>query len=82
VIEYDHSEVNVNQVTHLVNEHIIPNYGKPELLIFVEWDHVWRADQLEKAIKQFLSSGLTHASSHVKECYRTPKYVTKDRDWR
>ena len=37
IIEYDHVEVNSNQVTHLVNDHIIPIYGKPDLLIFIEW---------------------------------------------
>ena len=37
VIEFDHSDVNVNQVTHLVNDHILHSYGKPDLLIFMEW---------------------------------------------
>jgi hypothetical protein len=82
VVEYDHVELNTNQITHLINDLVIPKYGKPDLLLFVEWDHVWREDQLEKAIEQFLSSDLTYASSHVKECYRTPRYFTKDRDWR
>lgn len=37
IVEYDHYGTNVNQITHLVNDKILPVYGRPELLIFMEW---------------------------------------------
>lgn len=52
------------------------------MLIFIEWDHVWREDQFEKAIDEFYKRDLTYSSSRQLECFRTPAYIAKSRDWR
>jgi hypothetical protein len=72
VARYDHADKNTNQITHLVNDIILRDFAKPALIIFLEWDHVWRADQLRRALSEFARSSAVAASSRVLECYRTP----------
>ena len=39
---YDHQDTNDNQLTHFVNDIILPNYEKPSMILFLEADHVFR----------------------------------------
>ena len=52
------------------------------MIIFLEWDHIWRADQLRLALQLFAASERQVASSRVFECYRTPRYFARERAWR
>lgn len=75
---YDHVDDNINQFTHLVNDRVLPLYGKPDQVLFIEHDMVFRKDQLESAIEEFIFSGYQSASTSQIEiwklnpCYRIP----------
>jgi len=46
VVQYDHTDVNTNQVTHLVNDHILTKYPKPQLLLFIEWVRFYKKNSI------------------------------------
>ena len=37
---YDHVPDPIGQFTHLVNDHILPNYERPDVVFLIEPDHV------------------------------------------
>ncbi len=74
VIQQDHVVNNRNQFTHLVNDLILPKHPKPDILIMMEVDYVWREDQIEKALSEFVHSPFQHASSSQVELWKTFEY--------
>lgn len=76
---YNHRENNENQFTYLINEKIIPFYGKPDLFIIPEIDHVQRTDQIEGAIKHVIDSNIQNASTMPIELWRNYKYRIPER---
>ena len=73
-LQHDHAVNNRNQFTHLVNDRILPHYPKPDILIMMEVDYVWRKDQIEAALKEFKALGVQHASSSQVELWKTFGY--------
>jgi len=82
ILVNDYVENNDNQFTHLVNDLILPKYKKPDRLLFIEPDHVFRNDQLELAFQQFdkmikdSDGDKVHASTSYVELWKTPYYRT------
>jgi len=76
---YDHWGVPDNQVTHFVNERILPYYPRPDTVIFMEHDLVWKEEQLKKALMQFNSNGTEIAGSRQVELWRSTKYRIPER---
>jgi hypothetical protein len=68
-----------NQVTHLINDLILPDNEKPDIIIFMEPDMVWRKDQLNNAIEEFINSDNLTASSRQVELWREVRYVIPER---
>ena len=68
--QYDHRFRPQNQYTLLVNEHILPNHPKPDTMIFLDPDYVFRKDQIEKAIGEFWESNLPWASTSQVELWK------------
>ena len=79
VLIYDHVENNINQFTHLVNDYILPNYKKPDIIMFIEVDYVFRRDQLEKAINEFKSKDYLVASARQVEIWKDFNYRIPER---
>lgn len=52
-ITYDHRYNNINQMTNLVNERILPCYKQPEIIVFIEPDHVFKSGDFKKALDFF-----------------------------
>lgn len=67
---FDHVYTPVNQFTHLVNDIIIPYYGKPNQIMFVEVDQVFRSDQIKLSIEEFFKGGYTCASTRQIEIWK------------
>jgi hypothetical protein len=76
---YDHVENNIGQFTHFVNDIILPNYDKPEKIIFIEVDHVFHEEQIINAINEFDSKGFLCASTNQIEHWKTPEYFIPNR---
>ena len=79
VLTYDHVKNNLGQFTHFVNDLILPNYPRPDLIMFIEADHVFRKDQIAGAIDEFWDSGLMVASTRQVELWKTPAYRVPER---
>lgn len=67
-----------NQFTHLVNDIIIPKHGKPDELMVLEVDHIFRKDQIEEAIREFRDRCCQCATTRQVEvwkgfCHRVPE---------
>ena len=63
-----------NQFTILVNGIILPNYKKPDVIIFMEPDHVFVDENIKKCLDQFLhKKELCMAASSV-ELWKYPWY--------
>lgn len=71
-----------NLYTTIINGFIIPNIGKPRLIIIPEVDHVFKSDQIDGAIKEFIDSGLTTAKTRQVELWRSPGYRIAERPGR
>lgn len=82
VLLYDHRFNNVNQFTYLVNEKIIPTYGKPEELLVVEADSVFKTAEIEKAFTEFRQRNLRCAKTRQVEVWRGFDYRAPEREYR
>jgi hypothetical protein len=71
---YDHVEQNLGQFTHLVNERILPDYPRPQTILFLEHDMVFRSDQIEQACKAFDAAHVLCATTAQIELWRTPHW--------
>lgn len=74
VLAYDHVFNNRNQFTHFVNDLILPKHPKPDTMLMMEVDYVWRKDQIEAALAEFEDGGIQHASSSQVELWKTFAY--------
>ncbi len=75
-----HQDDPMNQFTNFANRYILDRYPRPDKLIFMEPDFIWRADQWE----QFLAESDEHdvsRSRHV-ELWRTPAWRIPQRPGR
>lgn len=80
ILIHDHVDNNINQFTHLVNDYILPNYLKPNYVIFIEVDHVFRKDQLNKAIEEFIKKDYLVASTSQIEMWYDFNHRIPDRN--
>lgn len=76
---HDHQFNNINQFTHFTNDIIIPNYEKPDILLILEIDHVFRKDQIEQTIKEFRIKDYINATTRQIELWRTLNYRIPER---
>lgn len=74
ILLYDHQYDNINQFTHFVNDRILPIYARPDTIMIIEVDHVFRKDQIEGAIKEFDSKGFMYASTSQIFLWKTFDY--------
>lgn len=79
---YDHRFNNINQFTHLVNERILSDYGKPDRLLIIEVDQVFRGGEFIKASVEFRHSNLLCAKTRQVEIWRGFDYQVPERDYR
>lgn len=71
-ILHDHVYCPKNQFTHWVNDRILPCYARPDIVLMIEPDHVFRRDQAEGFLPEFISSGHRAATTLQIELWRTP----------
>jgi len=74
VFIYDHRKNNLNQFTYLVNEHILPNYNRPDEIMVIEVDHVFSKEQLEKTLRIFRSNNIRHCHTLQIEVWKGFKH--------
>lgn len=79
---YDHVENNINQFTHFVNDIIIPNYGKLNDIMIIEVDHVFRKNEIERALSEFNSNNWKVAKTRQIELWRTIDFRIPERPQR
>ncbi len=63
-----------NQWTELMNNVVIPKFGKPDAAMFMHVGMVWRADQLLKAFEEFFNNPISYANSGSIETWRGLDY--------
>jgi hypothetical protein len=66
----DHQENSDNYLTHFVNDIILPKYKKPSIILYLEADHVFRDDQIEEALDEFIKSGYVFATTNQVEVWK------------
>ena len=71
----DYVSDNTSQFTHLANDYILSAYNKPDMILFIEPDHVFRSDMFQQALEEFQKSGKVCASTRQVELWRYPYYV-------
>ncbi len=76
---YDHQDTNDNQLTHFVNDIILPNYEKPSMILFLEVDHVFRGDQIKKAIDEFMEKDYVFATTDQVEIWKGLRHRLTER---
>lgn len=80
ILIYDHVENNLNQFSHLVNDHILGKYPKPDQIMFIEPDHVWNHQQLSGALEE--SRAHLACSSRQVELWKTLEWRIPERPGR
>lgn len=78
-LKYDHQDSSENQLTHFVNDIILPNHEKPSVILFLEAEHVFRSDQIEKAIDEFINSDYVFATTNQIEVWKGFKHRLSER---
>ncbi len=68
-----------NLYTVLVNNYVLPDYKRPNIIILPELDHVFRDDQINGALIEFKESKLVTARTRQIELWKTPKYRIAER---
>jgi|GEM_PF-3064506 len=76
---FDHQDGPDNQVTHYVNDIILPNHEKPSTIISLEVDHVFRNEELRKALDEFAESGYIFATTNQIEIWKGLRHRVPDR---
>ena len=76
---YDHQDAAGNQLTHLVNDIILPAHEKPAIIISLEADHVFRHDQIRKAIDEFIEKDCVFATTNLIEVWKGLKHRLPER---
>lgn len=74
---YDHQKNNINQFTHFTNDILIPQYGKPDMYMVIEIDHVFRQDQLHQAVAQ--AERRVHSSTRQIEIWKGLQHRVPER---
>jgi tetratricopeptide (TPR) repeat protein len=69
-IIYAHQDTADNYLTRLVNNIILPDHEKPAILISLEADHVFRDDQIRKAIDDFIEKDCVFATTNLIEVWK------------
>lgn len=78
-IIYDHHETAENQLTHLVNDIILPNYGKPSIILSLEVDQVFRSHQMRKSIEEFIDKDCVFATTNQIEVWKGLRHILPER---
>lgn len=76
---YDHHDSSENQLTHFVNDIILPNHKKPSVILFLEPDYVFCSDQIERAIDEFINSDYVFATTNKIEVWKGFSHRLPDR---
>ena len=76
---YDHQDSSDNYLTHFVNDLILPVYDKPSIILFLEADHVFRADQIEKALDECIKSDYVFATTDQVEVWKGLRHRLPER---
>jgi Flp pilus assembly protein TadD len=76
---YDHQDTGDNQLTHFVNDIILPKYEKPSIILFLEVDHVFRKDQIRKSIDEFIEQDYVFATTNQVEVWRGLRHRLPER---
>ena len=76
---HDHVENNIGQFTHLANDIVLKNWQKPDLLMVIEVDHVFRQSEIEKALNIMTRNKIKHATTKPLELWKTYEYRIPDR---
>ncbi len=71
-----------NQFTHLVNDRIIPIHGRPDWLVVMEIDHVFRKAQIELALSERFERKEPCLTSHQVELWKDFSWQVPDRPHR
>ncbi len=83
VIEKHHHPNFTGQFTIHVNDLILPRFPRPDTILSLEPDHVFRADQIEAALTEFEGGNHAAAKTRQVELWRTPSYrCDPERPWR
>ena len=82
VMVYDYVENNDNQFTHLVNDLILPNYEKPDFIFFMEHDHVFKKDQIQKVLDIIFKKKSKVFGTRQIEFWKNFNYVIPERKGR
>lgn len=69
-----HYKTNTNQFTKMYNDFIKDKYEKCDILMMIEVDHVFRKDQLELALDEFIEKDLESATTEQWEIWRGFKH--------
>jgi len=67
---HDHQDAGENQLTHFMNDIILPRYEKPSVIVFLEVDHVFRSDQFGKAMDEFTANDYVFATTDTREVWK------------
>jgi Tfp pilus assembly protein PilF len=67
---YDHQYTAENQLTHFMNDVILPKYKKPSVVLFLGADHVFRSDQMKKAVEEFREKEYVFATTDQVEVWK------------
>jgi hypothetical protein len=78
-IIYDHQDTPENQLTHFVNDIILPGHERPSIIVSLEVDHVFRSDQLKKAIEEFIDEDCVFATTHQIEVWKGLRHILPER---
>jgi len=82
-IQFDHMYNNIGQFTHLVNDRILPHHAKPDTLIVIEVDHIFRPDQIELALHEWSNlKNVQCATTRQVELWRSFAYRVPERAYR
>lgn len=76
---YDHQDSDENYLTHFVNDIILPNYQKPSTILFLEADHIFHSDQIEKALDEFREQDYLFATTESIELWKDFNYRLPER---
>lgn len=76
---YDHVYNNKGQYTHFLNDIILKNWQKPDILMITEVDHVFKQVEISRAMEMMTTGQIQHATTKPLELWKTYEFRISER---
>lgn len=70
----DYCPTPLNQLTHIVNDLILPHHERPNIIVMMEPDHVFCSSEIRDCLEEFATGNMSCATTEQIELWKEPSW--------